>query len=114
MYSDIPINVWPVSSINQSYLDDIKATHVVHRIPAYDIRNQIIAPDKYQDKLAGSIVEVYFSLVHFFIRQSQKNIFNAVVRDITVLRPPLQVASSISGQKLHSVLHNRKKGKTHD
>jgi hypothetical protein len=114
--SDISITNWPVSPSNQAYLDNIKSTHSVHRIRAYDVKDKLIDPLDYQDKLAGSIVEVFFSLVHFHIRQSQKNIFNAIVRDMTVLRPPLQIASSTSGQtrSLHSVLQNKKKGKNHE
>lgn len=65
-------------------------------------------PTDYQEKLAGSIVEVYFTMAHFHIRQSQKNIFNAIIQDITVLRAPLQLSSSTSGRGLHSALHDHK------
>lgn len=106
---DYPINDWPVSSASQPCLDDIKTSHIINQIPAYDIRDIPIAPTDYQEKLAGSIVEVYFMMAHFHIQQSQKNIFNAIVRDITILRPPLQLSLSTSRWGLHSALHDCKK-----
>ena len=113
LYPNISINNWPVSSSNQPYLNAMKSSHIVNHIWAYDIKDNLINPLDYQEKLASSIVEVFFSLIHFHICQLQKNIFNAIVWDITVLRPPLQIASSSSGhtQNLHSILQNRKKGK---
>jgi hypothetical protein len=94
------------------YLDSIKSTHIVHRIPAYDVKDDLVLPSEYQDKLAGSIAEVCFSIVHYHIRQAQKNVFNAVIRDMTILKPPVQVASTTSRQQLHSALHSHKKAKT--
>jgi hypothetical protein len=111
-FSDFPIKDWPVSISNRPFLNNVKSSHVVRRIPAFDIRNEAISPSDYQDKLAGSIVQVCFALVHYHIRQSQKNIFNAMIRELTVLRPPLHIVSSTLTQ-LRSVFHSHKKEKTH-
>ena len=99
------INNWPVPLSNEPYLDDIKSTHEVQQIPAYDIRSNSIHPTEYEEKLGGAIARVCFSLVHFVIKQ--KHVFNAVVRDITVLRPP----STMSPTSLKHILHPKKKQK---
>jgi hypothetical protein len=91
------INNWPVSSSNVSYLEEIQDSHNVRRLPAYDIHGRLIQPSQYEEKLAGAIARVCFTLVHFSIKQ--KHIFNAVVRDITVVRPPTAIVSSSSSLK---------------
>ena len=80
------IHNWPVPVANEPYLDEIKSSHDVQEIPAYDIRNNLIHPTEYEEKLGGAIARVCFSIAHYTVKQ--KHIFNALVRDITVLRAP--------------------------
>ena len=91
---------WPVPLGNQPYLDEIKDTHNVQQLPAYNIRGDLIHPFNYEEKLAGAIIQVCFTIVHFHIKQ-QRHIFNALVRDITVLRPPTSIASTLLKRILH-------------
>jgi hypothetical protein len=72
-------------------------------MPAYDIKNNPINPSDYEEKLAGSIARVCFSIVHFYIRE--RHIFNAQLRDVTIVRPP----SSITKKSLQHILHPKKK-----
>lgn len=81
--SDISIEDWPVPSSNQAYLDEINNSHDVQQIPAYDIRGDPIHPLQYEEKLAGAIVRVCFTIVHYLIKQ--KHIYNALPHDITIL-----------------------------
>ena len=67
------MNNWTVSSANEAYLDEIKSTHAVEQLPAYDIYGNLIAPVDYKEKIAGSIAHVCFSIVHFNIN---KNMFS--------------------------------------
>jgi hypothetical protein len=91
---------------NEPYLDDIKTTHDVQQLPAYDIRNNAINPSDYEEKLAGAVARVCFSIVHFVIKQ--RHIFNATVKDITVIRAP----TTIPTMSLKHILHPKKKQKT--
>jgi hypothetical protein len=93
------IHTWPVPVTNEIYLDEIKSTHDVRQIPAYNDKNKSIHPSEYEEHLAGSISRVSFSVVHYLIRQ--RHVFNATVRDITVLRPP----STIAPTSLKNILH---------
>jgi hypothetical protein len=86
-----------------SYLDEIKSSHKIHRLPAYDIHGHLIQPMEYEEKLAGAIARVCFTLVHFTIKQ--RHIFNAVVRDITVVRPPTSIIPSRASLK--ELLHHK-------
>lgn len=105
-FSDFSIDNWPVSLSNEPYLEEIKTSHIVQPLPAYDIRGDIISPLEYEEKLAGAIVRVCFSFVHFQIKQ--KHIFNALARDITVLRPPTTVVATSLKHILHPNLSHRK------
>jgi hypothetical protein len=102
---EFTINDWPVPLANEFELDNIKSSHDVQQLPAYDIRGDPIHPSQYEEKLAGAIARVCFTLIHFDIKQ--KHVFNALVRDITVLRPPTTIASTT----LKHILHPKKKGK---
>ena len=74
---------WAVLSTNKAYLDEIRSTHSVEQLPTYDINANLIAPLDYEEKLAGSIARICFSIIHFNIKQ--KNIFNAYVKNITIV-----------------------------
>jgi hypothetical protein len=41
-------------------------------IPAYDIRENLIKPSDYEEKLAGAIVRVYFTIVHFYFQRKKR------------------------------------------
>jgi hypothetical protein len=81
----------------------LMTTHNIQPIPAYDIRGDLIHPSEYEEKLAGTIARVCFSIVHYNVKQ--KNIHHAILRDITVLCPPTTIARS----SLTHVLHPPKK-----
>jgi hypothetical protein len=100
--SEFKIHNWPVSENNEPYLNAIKSTHTVQQLPAYDIRGNTIHPLQYEEKLAGAVARVCFTVTHFDIKQ--KHVFNAVVRDISVLRPP----SIITPTSLKRILHSHK------
>ena len=87
---------------NNDYLDAIKSSHEVRPIPAYDVKGNLITPTEYEEKIAGATAHVCFAIVHFLIRQ--KHVYNAVVRDITIMRPPTTIATTT----LKNVLHPKK------
>ena len=95
-FPDYTIDNWPVSPPNEVYLDAIKMSHAVQPLEAYDCTGDFIHPSEYEEKLAGAIVHVCFLFVHFLIKQ--KHVFNALARDITILRPttPIIAYSSCS------------------
>jgi hypothetical protein len=64
-------------------LEEIESSFNVRQLPAYDIRRKLIHPSAYEEKLAGTIVSICFSLIHFVIKQ--KHIYNVITCDITIL-----------------------------
>jgi hypothetical protein len=73
------------------------------KFPAYNHKNNSIHPSEYEEHLAGAICRVSFSLIHYLIKQ--RHIYNAAIRDITVLRPP----STVAPTSLKDILHPKKK-----
>jgi hypothetical protein len=78
--SESSIENWPVHGNNEVLLNAMKSSHSLHQLPAYNVNSDAIDPQQYEEKLAGAIAQVCFSIIHFFMKQ--KHIFNAVVRDI--------------------------------
>ena len=99
------IDDWPVIPANEYELDSIKSSHYVQPLPAYDIRGNLIEPSLYKEKLAGAIARVCFTVIHYPIKQ--KHIFNALVRDITIIQPPTTIVRS----SLKNILHPKPKQK---
>lgn len=79
---------WPVVGKTKEALDSVAETHNVIPLPAFDEDHEHIAPEDYQRKLSGAVVEVHFALMHYLIKQEKKSVFTAVVRQIVVLRAP--------------------------
>ena len=101
------INNWPVSPANNIALEDIKSSHDVQQIPAYDIHGNLISPSDYEEKLAGAIAHICLSINHFLIKP--KHVFNTAVKDITIMRPP----SKITPTTLKQILYPKKKQRVH-
>jgi hypothetical protein len=66
--NEFTINNWLVPTTNKPYLHEIKTTHHVQHLPAYDIRGNLIHPSKYEEKLAGVITHICFTIVHYVIK----------------------------------------------
>ena len=103
------IDNWPVNKNNQPFLDAIKSSHAIWQLSAYDIEGNLINPLDYEEKLGGAICHVCFLIFHSLVKQ--KHIFNAIIRDITILHPPTTIASSTSSFKTYSPSPLQKKQK---
>lgn len=79
---------WPVPECTQAAFEHAALTHNVVPLPAFDEDHSLIAPTDYQKKLCGTVVNVHFRLVHYFIQQEKKSVFTAIVHEIFVLRKP--------------------------
>lgn len=53
------------SAYNEPYLDSLKLSDILQQLPAYDIRGDLIQPSDYEEKLAGAISQVCFSVIHY-------------------------------------------------
>ncbi|KAF8125264.1 hypothetical protein EV363DRAFT_1453849 [Boletus edulis] len=90
------ISNWPVSERNTVALRDlIKAdTHLINPLPVYDIDHSPLSPRDYVDKLAGCFALVSFAFAHYHVPSSKRHIFDAVCREILILRPADALPSS--------------------
>ncbi|KAG1722366.1 hypothetical protein EDD22DRAFT_935595 [Suillus occidentalis] len=93
--SEFEISNWPVADRCKGHLADLAQTHIVNPLPAYDTDHQLIPPTQYESKLCGTVVEVHFAFFHHHIQRSKRHIFNAVLRELIVLRPPSNMPSSL-------------------
>ncbi|KAG1908162.1 uncharacterized protein F5891DRAFT_1179681 [Suillus fuscotomentosus] len=80
------------SSTNASHLQDIVSSHNIRPLPAYDENHILIPPLQYEAKLRGVLVEVHMAFCH--TKKSKCDIFDAVLRELIVLLPPVPMPSS--------------------
>ena len=76
---------WPVQERAHEALVHVAATHNVCLLRAYDEEHNTIPPNHYQRKLCGAIVQIHFTLVHYFIRQAKRSVFTTFTREMIVL-----------------------------
>jgi hypothetical protein len=84
---------WPVRSAEaQAAIDEMKNTHRVVPIPAYDIAGKLIPPTDYRAQLMGAVVELYFTLTHWSIGPKDKvprsDTYVADIVSMRVVSPP--------------------------
>lgn len=70
-------------------------THEVVPLPAYDIKGNLIKPEKYRVALAGALARICFTMAHWYIPSAKEptNCFVADVKSIRVLTDPVMPKS---------------------
>ncbi|KAG2124746.1 hypothetical protein BD769DRAFT_1669231 [Suillus cothurnatus] len=86
--SDFDIATWPVADRCKGHLQDLTSTHNICPLPAYDMDHSLIPSLEYKSKLKGALVEVHMAFFHHQIKNAKHDIFNAILRQLTVLSPP--------------------------
>ncbi|KAI6146043.1 hypothetical protein BKA82DRAFT_169089 [Pisolithus tinctorius] len=88
--SDIATAEWPVQDVLRDALNQASGTHYISPLPAFDVDGEPIQPVDYHRLLCGAIVQVHFAILHFFIKGDRKSVFTTALREMHVLRAPLQ------------------------
>ncbi|KIM65343.1 hypothetical protein SCLCIDRAFT_113180 [Scleroderma citrinum Foug A] len=88
------METWPVAECCEPELQKLLSTHDICPLPAYNLKEEMIPPSQYHEKLKGAIVEVHFALGHYFIKKTKRHIFNAILRKLIVLHRPTELPSS--------------------
>jgi len=82
----------------QPELEELKATHQLVPIPAYDVCGKLIKPDAYRRSLANALVELHFSLSHWPIGGKRGvpgyDVYTAEIQMIHVIAPPRATVTS--------------------
>ncbi|KAG1820128.1 hypothetical protein EV424DRAFT_1539545 [Suillus variegatus] len=97
--SDFDIATWPVADRCKRHLQDLASTHKICPLPAYDGNHGLIPPLEYESKLKGALVEVHMAFCHRRIKNAKRDVFHAILRQLTVLSAP--VAMPINPFKRH-------------
>ncbi|KAG1857480.1 hypothetical protein F4604DRAFT_1931432 [Suillus subluteus] len=92
--SDFDITTWPVADRCKGHLQGLTSTHTIHPLPAYDLDHNLILPSEYESKLKGALVEVHMAFCHHRVKSAKRDIFSAVLRELTILSPPAAMPSS--------------------
>ncbi|KIK77994.1 hypothetical protein PAXRUDRAFT_834770 [Paxillus rubicundulus Ve08.2h10] len=91
---EFSMETWPVAKWCQSQLQGLLPTHDICPLPAYEEDGSLIQPRQYESKLRGALVEVHMSFCYHHIKILKKHVFNAIPRQLIVLRPPAALPSN--------------------
>lgn len=96
--------LWPLTKErNRKELLALKPSHRLCPVPAYDLANDLLIPSTYRRCLQGAIVEVHFTLSHWSIATTKRDVYGGLIQLIRILVPP--VASVVAGMKRKLPLH---------
>ncbi|KAI6003100.1 hypothetical protein EDD15DRAFT_2467773 [Pisolithus albus] len=93
------IENWPVDdNETKTELENLKATHRLIPLPAYDVEGNLIEPHAYQRSLQGALVKLYFNMSHWAIAGKNglhgSDVFTAEIQMIRVIDPPRPTITS--------------------
>jgi hypothetical protein len=91
---EFSIETWPVADRCKGSLEDLVSSHDIQPLPAYDEKYVLIPPFQYESKLKGGLVEVHMAFYHHHIKRTKRDVFNAVLRELIVLRPSAAMPKS--------------------
>ena len=95
---------WPVT--DTAFVEALHAvwtTHKVLLLPVYDERGRCVEPSRIFSTLRGALVELHFSLRHYFIRKETGNYdtFMGSVKQIVVLKRGAPEVKSLYRKDIH-------------
>ncbi|KAG2365279.1 hypothetical protein BDR07DRAFT_1481540 [Suillus spraguei] len=79
---------------HKGHLQDVAFKHNICPLLAYDQNHILIPPLQYEAKLKGTLVEVHMASYHHHTKKSKHDIFEAVLRELIVLSPPVPMPRS--------------------
>ncbi|KLO15709.1 hypothetical protein SCHPADRAFT_938548 [Schizopora paradoxa] len=97
--NSISIENWPVApdSLWRKELESVKNTHDIFPLQAFNSKGELIHPSDYVRKLAGAVVDMSFTLVHYnFAKVSRMCVF---VTEIRVLVSPKPLPGSVTSTR---------------
>ncbi|KAJ6477313.1 hypothetical protein C8R47DRAFT_1219868 [Mycena vitilis] len=96
------IKHWPVRhEAARKARDKMTSTHRVNYLPAYDAsrKGNLILPGDYETQLPGALVQIKFTLSHWNFKKDRRDVFNANIVHIRVLKPAPTTSSPNSPSK---------------
>lgn len=92
---------WPLTrERHRADLLNLKNTHRILPIPAYDLANDLLKPSTYRRYLQGALVEIHFSLSHWGIAGVKRDVYGGEIELIRLLEPPLGSTSPDRKRKI--------------
>lgn len=92
---------WPLTrERNRAELLNLKNSHRILLIPAYDLAGDLLKPSTYCRYLQGALVQIHFSLTHWGIAGIKRDVYGGEIETIRLLEPPLGSSSPDRKRKI--------------
>ncbi|KAI5992237.1 hypothetical protein EDD15DRAFT_2368510 [Pisolithus albus] len=96
--------LWPLTrERHRKELLALKRNHRLCPVPAYDLADDLLHPTTYRHCLWGAIVEIHFTLSHWGIASSKRDVYGGLIQKICILVLPM--TSPVTGMKRKLPLH---------
>jgi len=80
-------------ALNSASLEDLVSSHDIQPLLTYNEKHVLIPPFQYESTLKGALAEVHMTFYHH-IKRMKWDVFNAVLCELIVLRPPAAMPKS--------------------
>ena len=84
---------WPIPTNHRDEFDLIKLNYEASPLRLYR-GNSLVEPADVNDALTGALVEVFFVVRHYYLRDKKFDTFGADIQQIKILKPGLSVGRS--------------------
>lgn len=97
---------YPIDRDSAQWWDLVKESHQINLMPVYDVNDNLnTRADSWESLLLGALVEVTFTLKHFYMgvtptRKEAYDVFSASVESVSVLEKPAPVLRSPFQQRV--------------
>ncbi|KAJ8597223.1 hypothetical protein M405DRAFT_586448 [Rhizopogon salebrosus TDB-379] len=84
---------WPIPAKHKEEFDSIKFDFMACPLGVYR-ETAFVEPGDVNDALQGAIVEMFFSIRHYYLRDKKFDTFQADMQQIKIIKPGASIASS--------------------
>jgi hypothetical protein len=84
---------WPMPAKHKAEFESMKFENVVCPLRVYR-DNVFVEPGEVNEALMDAMVEVYFTIRHFYMREKQFDTFQADIQQIKIIKPGASIVTS--------------------
>jgi hypothetical protein len=90
---DEETEIWPIPAKHRDEFDEIKLNYEASPLRLYR-GNSLVEPADVNDALTGAVVQVFFMIRHYYLRNKKFDTFGADIQQIKLLKPGTSIARS--------------------
>ncbi|TFK69979.1 hypothetical protein BDN72DRAFT_878139 [Pluteus cervinus] len=82
---DAETDKWPIPDEHLHAFNRVKMISRINRVPVYDIDDNLLRPDQVTSSLENALVEVVFTMKHYYIKKDNRDIYVSDMKQVRIL-----------------------------